>query len=77
MRYHNPSGRAPRHPTGVSRKPHLRIDFDRRLKLKSHGSQITSNGGLLACNLGNFMRTLALPKAGGTLVADHVTGKAG
>ena len=30
----------------------------------------------LAYNLGNFMRTLALPKAGGALVADHAQGEA-
>ncbi len=31
----------------------------------------------LAYNLVNFMRTLALPKEGGTLVSDHATGKTG
>ena len=31
----------------------------------------------LAYNLGNFMRTLALPKEGGTLVADDATREAG
>ena len=31
----------------------------------------------LACNLANFMRMLALPKAGGVLAADHDQGEAG
>ena len=31
----------------------------------------------LAYNLANFMRTLALPEGGGTLVSDHTTGKVG
>jgi hypothetical protein len=48
MQYDHHNGLAPCHPAGDARKPQLRVDIDRRLKLEFHGSRITSDAGLLA-----------------------------
>ena len=34
------------HPMGEAKPGPLRVDFDRRLKLEFHGSDISSDGGL-------------------------------
>ena len=35
------------HPMGEAKQGPLRVDFDRRLKLEFHGSQISTDAGLL------------------------------
>ena len=48
MQYTEQNQRVPCHLAGESRKPSLRVDFDRRPKLEFHGSKITSDGVFLA-----------------------------
>jgi len=68
-------GPAPRHPAGESRTPHLRVDFDRRLKLEFHGSRVTSDAGLLAYR--ELDDALGLTDVAGGLFQDSRTSKNG
>jgi hypothetical protein len=75
MRYQHHNELAPCHPTGDSRKPHLRVDFDRRVKLEFRGSRITSDAGLLAYR--ELDNALGLSEGAGGLFHDSRTGKNG
>ena len=75
MQYHNRNGRFPSHPTGEARKPHLRVDFDRRLKLEFHGSKVTSDAGFLAYR--ELDDALGLTEVAGGVFQDSRTGKNG
>ncbi len=73
MQYHHGNGPSPSHPAGESRKPHLRVDFDRRLNLEFHGSKITSDAGLLAYR--DSDEVLGLTDLGGAELSDLRRGK--
>ncbi len=75
MQYHHRNGRAPCHPAGESRNPHLRVDFDRRLKLEFHGSKVTSDAGFLVYR--ELDDALGFTEVAGGLFHDSRTGENG
>ena len=62
-------------PMGESKRDGLRVDFDRRLRLEILGSQITSDGGLLAYR--ELDDALGLTEVAGDVFQDSCTGKNG
>ncbi len=53
-------------PMGEAKLAPLRVDFDRRLKLEFHGSDISSDGGLLPYR--ELDHALGLAEAGGEVL---------
>jgi hypothetical protein len=60
-------------PAGEADSGALRLDFDRRLMLRFHGSAISSDGGLLAYR--ELDDVLALTTSGGERLAEARTGR--
>src|SRR5580658_3156803 len=67
------NGAAMADPAGEADSGALRLDFDRRVMLRFHGSAITSDGGLLAYR--ELDDVLALTTSGGERLAEARTGK--
>ncbi len=63
------------HPTGDAPQAHLRLAFDRRLRLAFHGPKITSDGGLLAYR--ELDHVLGLSEIAGEVLTDTRTGANG
>ncbi len=75
MQYHHHNGQSPCQPAGETRTPHLRVDFDRRLKLEFHGSKVTSDAGFLVYR--ELDDALGLTEVAEGLFQDSRTGKNG
>ncbi len=61
------------HPMGEAKLIPLRLDFDRRLKLEFHGSDISSDGGLLSYR--ELDDALGLSELGGDVLSETRRGK--
>ncbi len=61
------------HPMGEARKTTLRVNFDRRLKLEFHGSDISSDCGLLRYREPDD--ALGLTELGGEVLSETRRGK--
>ena len=61
------------HPMGEAKLIPLRVDFDRRLKLEFHGSDISSDGGLLSYR--ELDDALGLSELGGDVLSETRRGK--
>ena len=58
---------------GESKLEPLRVDFDRRVKLEFHGSETSSDGGLLPYH--ELIHTLGLTEAGGEVLSETRHGR--
>ncbi len=61
------------YPMGEAKLEPLRVDFDRRLKLEFHGSDISSDGGLLPYR--ELDHALGLTELGGEVLSETRRGK--
>ena len=61
------------YPMGESKLRSLWVDFDRRLKLEFHGSDISSDGGLLPYR--DLDDALGLTELGGVILSETRRGK--